>query len=31
VWRAGIEPFKEQVYGSHHQRPEHRTRLLAAA
>jgi sulfite reductase (NADPH) hemoprotein beta-component len=31
VWRIGIEPFKEQVYGGHHQRHEHRQRSLAAA
>jgi sulfite reductase (NADPH) hemoprotein beta-component len=31
VWRTGIEPFKEQVYGTHHQRQERRHRSLAAA
>ena len=31
VWRIGIEPFKEHVYGTHHQRQERRSRLLAAA
>jgi sulfite reductase (NADPH) hemoprotein beta-component len=31
VWRVGIEPFKEHVYGDHHQRQERRTRSLAAA
>ena len=31
VWRTGIEPFKEQVYGSHPQGRERRGRLLAAA
>jgi sulfite reductase (NADPH) hemoprotein beta-component len=31
VWRTGIEPFKEHVYGTHHQRQERRSRLLAAA
>jgi sulfite reductase (NADPH) hemoprotein beta-component len=24
VWRTGIEPFKEAVYGAHHQAPENR-------
>ena len=31
VWRTGIEPFKESVYGTHHQRRERRNRPLAAA
>jgi sulfite reductase (NADPH) hemoprotein beta-component len=31
VWRTGIEPFKERVYGTHHQRQERRNRPLAAA
>jgi len=31
VWRTGIEPFKEQVYGTHHQRQERRNRSLVAA
>jgi sulfite reductase (NADPH) hemoprotein beta-component len=31
VWRTGIEPFKERVYGTHHQRQEHRNRSLVAA
>ncbi|MGH7060099.1 MAG: hypothetical protein ACREFH_06930, partial [Stellaceae bacterium] len=31
VWRTGIEPFKEQVYGTHHQRQERRHRSLVAA
>jgi sulfite reductase (NADPH) hemoprotein beta-component len=31
VWRIGSEPFKERVYGSHHQRQERRSRSLAAA
>ena len=31
VWRTGIEPFKERVYGSHHQGHERRSRSLAAA
>ncbi|HKA45175.1 MAG TPA: nitrite/sulfite reductase [Burkholderiales bacterium] len=31
VWRIGAEPFKERVYGSHHQRQERRNRSLAAA
>jgi len=31
VWRTGIEPFKEHVYGGHHQRHERRQRSLAAA
>jgi len=31
VWRTGIEPFKECVYGSHHQGHERRSRSLAAA
>jgi sulfite reductase (NADPH) hemoprotein beta-component len=31
VWRVGIEPFKERVYGGHHQRHEYRQRSLAAA
>jgi sulfite reductase (NADPH) hemoprotein beta-component len=31
VWRIGIEPFKERVYGGHHQGDERRQRSLAAA
>jgi hypothetical protein len=31
VWRIGIEPFKERVYGGHHQGNERRQRSLAAA
>jgi sulfite reductase (NADPH) hemoprotein beta-component len=31
VWRIGIEPFKERVYGGHHQRHERHQRPLAAA
>ena len=31
VWRTGIEPFKEQVYGDHRQRQERRSRSLAPA
>ena len=31
VHRIGIEPFKERVYGGHHQGPESRQRSLAAA
>ena len=31
VWRIGIEPFKERVYGAHHQRNDRRQRSLAAA
>jgi sulfite reductase (NADPH) hemoprotein beta-component len=31
VWRTGIEPFKERVYGSRHQGHERRSRSLAAA
>jgi sulfite reductase (NADPH) hemoprotein beta-component len=31
VWRIGIEPFKERVYGGHHQGDERRRRSLAAA
>jgi sulfite reductase (NADPH) hemoprotein beta-component len=31
VWRAGIEPFKERVYGGHHQEHERHQRSLAAA
>jgi sulfite reductase (NADPH) hemoprotein beta-component len=31
VWRTGIEPFKEHVYGTHHQRQERRNRSLVAA
>ena len=31
VWRTGIEPFKERVYGTHHQRQERRNRSLVAA
>ena len=31
VWRTGIEPFKERVYGDHHQREKRRSRSLAPA
>ncbi len=31
VWRTGIEPFKEHVYGDHHQGHERNQRSLAAA
>jgi sulfite reductase (NADPH) hemoprotein beta-component len=31
VWRIGIEPFKERVYGGHHQGHERHRRSLAAA
>jgi sulfite reductase (NADPH) hemoprotein beta-component len=31
VWRTGIEPFKEGVYGTYHQRQERRNRSLVAA
>jgi sulfite reductase (NADPH) hemoprotein beta-component len=31
VWRIGIEPFKEKVYGDYHQAPADRNRHLAAA
>jgi sulfite reductase (NADPH) hemoprotein beta-component len=31
VWRTGIEPFKEHVYGGHHQGHERRQRSVAAA
>ncbi len=31
VWRVGLEPFKDNVYGNHHQRQERRSRSLAAA
>jgi sulfite reductase (NADPH) hemoprotein beta-component len=31
VWRAGIEPFRQGVYGAHHQGQERRNRSLAAA
>jgi sulfite reductase (NADPH) hemoprotein beta-component len=31
VWRTGIEPFKEHVYGDHHQGQERNQRSLAAA
>ena len=31
VWRVGLEPFKDNVYGDHHQRQERRSRSLAAA
>ena len=31
VWRTGIEPFKEHVYGGHHQGHERRQRSLATA
>ena len=31
VWRTGIEPFKEHVYGVHHQGHERRQRSLASA
>jgi sulfite reductase (NADPH) hemoprotein beta-component len=31
VWRTGVEPFKERVYGDHHQGQKARGRSLAAA
>ncbi len=31
VWRTGIGPFKERVYGTDHQRPRNRERSLAVA
>ena len=31
VWRTGIEPFKEHVYGAHHQGRKRHNRSLAAA
>ena len=31
VWRTGIGPFKERVYGTDHQRPKSRERSLAVA
>jgi sulfite reductase (NADPH) hemoprotein beta-component len=31
VWRIGTGPFKERVYGGHHQGDERRSRSLAAA
>ncbi len=31
VWRVGVEPFKEHVYGNRHQRPQDRPRRVAAA
>ena len=31
VWRIGAEPFKQHVYGDHHQRQERRNRSLATA
>jgi sulfite reductase (NADPH) hemoprotein beta-component len=31
VWRTGPEPFKERVYGDHHQGQKARNRSLAAA
>jgi sulfite reductase (NADPH) hemoprotein beta-component len=31
VWRIGLEPFKERVYGTRHQRQENRKRSLVAA
>ncbi|HSC96135.1 MAG TPA: nitrite/sulfite reductase, partial [Burkholderiales bacterium] len=31
VWRIGIEPFKERVYGGHHQGHKRHQRSLAAA
>ena len=31
VWRTGIEPFKERVYGGHHQEHERHQRSLEAA
>jgi sulfite reductase (NADPH) hemoprotein beta-component len=31
VWRIGVEPFKERVYGTDHQRPQRRERSLAHA
>jgi sulfite reductase (NADPH) hemoprotein beta-component len=31
VWRAGIEPFKERIYGGDHQEQKRRQRFVAAA
>ena len=31
VWRIGLDPFKERVYGDHHQGQKTRARSLAAA
>ena len=31
VWRIGIGPFKEHVYGEDHQRPRRHQRFLAVA
>jgi sulfite reductase (NADPH) hemoprotein beta-component len=31
VWRTGLEPFKERVYGDHHQGQKARRRSMAAA
>ncbi len=31
VWRTGVGPFKERVYGTDHQRPRSRERSLAVA
>ncbi|MDH3287147.1 MAG: nitrite/sulfite reductase [Betaproteobacteria bacterium] len=31
VWRIGIEPFKERIYGTDHQRAQRRERSLAIA
>jgi sulfite reductase (NADPH) hemoprotein beta-component len=31
VWRTGLEPFKERVYGNHHQEQKARSRSLVAA
>ncbi len=31
VWRIGIEPFRDHVYGKHHQKPADRRGQLAAA
>ena len=31
VWRSGLEPFKERVYGNHHQEQKARSRSLVAA
>ena len=31
IWRTGIEPFKEGVYGTYHQRQERRNRSLEPA
>ena len=31
VWRLGVDPFKERVYGGHYQRQESRSRSLALA